>query len=170
MKFSNWAKWDEREVVLKMKVGKKTISGKDLLKYRGIYALAISKKTDMTGKDFKWEKDIVYFGMTNSIKGLAGRLMQFNNTLRKKSGGGHGGAARFLPKNSSAKKREGLARTLFVSVSPFFCSKPRQKPTTPNDWKLMGLVAQAEYNALAKYLNTYCRLPKYNDKERSPKK
>ncbi|MBK6631363.1 MAG: hypothetical protein IPG33_10095 [Betaproteobacteria bacterium] len=44
MKFSKWAKWDEREIVLKMEVGKRTISGKDLLKFRGIYALAISKK------------------------------------------------------------------------------------------------------------------------------
>lgn len=169
MKFSKWAKWDEREIALKMH-GKKTLSGKDLLKYRGIYALAISEKTDMTGKDFKWEKDIVYFGMTNSIKGFAGRLKQFDNTLRKKRGGGHGGAARFISKNASKKARELLAKKLFVSVSPFFSSKPGQKPETPSDLRVMGLVVKAEYDAWATYLEKHKALPEYNNKERSPKR
>ena len=172
MKFSKWAKWDEREKALTLKmVGKKPLSGKDLLKYRGIYALAISKKTDMTGKDFKWEKDIVYFGMTNSIKGLAGRLKQFNNTLRDLPGAGHGGAARFLSKNERKhKKGDVLAKKLFVSVSPFFSSKPGLKPETSRDLKLMGRVAKAEYDALATYLGEHKALPKYNDKELSPKR
>lgn len=157
MKFSKWAKWDEREIVLK-----------DLLKYRGIYAIAKSDK-NMTG-EFNWEKGIVYFGMTNSTAGLAGRLKQFNNTLRKKRGGGHGGAARFIRKDASEKAREILAKKLFVSVSPFFSSKPGQKPESPRDLKLMGRVAKAEYDALASYLERHGALPEFNDKERSPKK
>ena len=172
MKFSKWAKWDEREKALTLKmVGKKPLSGKDLLKYRGIYALAISEKTDMTGKDFKWEKDIVYFGMTNSIKGFAGRLKQFDNTLRDRPGAGHGGAARFLSKNERKhKKGNALAKKLFVSVCPFLRSEPGQKPKTASDLRVMGLVVKAEYDAWATYLRMYGALPKYNDKELSPKR
>jgi hypothetical protein len=73
LRFSCWAKWD----------GRLTLAG---LNYPGIYALVISK-SDISGQDYSWMEDIAYFGMTNSKRGLKGRLSQFNNSLRDKKRG-----------------------------------------------------------------------------------
>ena len=70
LKFSSWAKWDNRIFQL------------NNLQHPGIYALRISKcNIEAEAQPFDWVKDIVYFGMTNSVAGLKGRLSQFNNTL-----------------------------------------------------------------------------------------
>ncbi|MDG2343391.1 MAG: hypothetical protein P8L23_02320 [Flavobacteriales bacterium] len=79
-KFSTWKKWNERN----------NFSGKS---FPGIYCIAISR-TNLCEEKFSWIPEIKYIGMTNSIKGLKGRLDQFDLTIIGKSPS-HGGADRF---------------------------------------------------------------------------
>ena len=147
--FSPWTKWDSRVEKLE-------------LKSPGIYALKISK-TNIEGKPFKFEKAIVYFGMTVSVAGLKGRLSQFNNTLRDKSGGQHGGAERF---RHDYPKGETVAKMLYVAVRPFECDV---KLVTEKNLLTQGDIVRAEYEALAEYVKRFGKQPKYNDKKMSPK-
>ncbi len=150
MKFSKWEKFDNREYL-------------ENIKYPGIYAIAISKD-DISGIQFEYIKEIVYFGMTNSRSGLKGRLNAFNNTLRDKSGPGHGGAERF---RYDYENGENLARKLYVAVCPFPCTVTS---ILRKDLETMGEVVRAEYLAFANYAEQYGNLPKYNDKQKSPKR
>ncbi|MEH6542753.1 MAG: hypothetical protein V7721_02320 [Porticoccaceae bacterium] len=149
MQFSKWKLWDNRAEHLS-------------INYPGIYALSINDG-NIEGQDFQLTSNICYFGMTNSKQGLKGRLGQFNNTLRDKKGGGHGGAERF---RYDYKSGESLALRLFVSVWPFPCNT---KEPTPDDYRQMGQVTKAEYDAFALYLEEFGNLPKYNDHKASPK-
>lgn len=149
LNFSCWSKWDNR------------ISQLDNLQYPGIYVLRISKK-NLEGHPFDWASDIKYFGMTISIHGLNGRLNQFNNSLRDKKGGGHGGAERFRNDYQDGEK---LAKILYVAVCPF---KRHGKDTTVENLLVHGRVAMAEYTAFAEYFKRFDELPKYN--KRSSKK
>jgi hypothetical protein len=149
MRFSNWAKFDERDTLRNTK-------------YPGVYAIAISRK-NIAGKPFKWTEKISYFGFTNAVGGLRSRLNQFNNTLRDRPGPGHGGAQRFR-----RRYRDGnaLAKKLYVAVCSFKCDVSSNKP---KDLLVMGDVVRAEYRAFAKYATKFGRLPQFNDKEKSPK-
>jgi hypothetical protein len=147
-KFSKWVPWADRG----------SLEG---LKFPGVYALAISER-DLAGEDFDWQKEIVYFGMTNSIAGLRGRLKQFENTIIGKSG--HGGAERFLYKYKKYKK---LSVQLFVSVSPVTCDVRSNQPA---DLLKMGDVAKLEFVCFAEYAKRFEEIPEFNDKLRSPKK
>lgn len=149
MRFSNWAKFDGRNDL------KNTC-------YPGVYAMAISNK-NLAGTPFKWIKEIRYFGFTNAVGGLRGRLNQFNNTLRDKSGPDHGGAQRFRRKYRNGNT---LAKKLYVAVCPFKCDVSANKP---EDLIVMGEVVRSEYLAFAKYVKLFGALPEFNDKERSPK-
>lgn len=149
LEFSQWSKWDNRESKLK-----------DELQHRGIYALRISK-SDLEGQPFDLVRDIVYFGMTNSVAGLKGRLSQFNNTLRDKSGSGHGGADRFRNDYESKEEAEELANTLYVAVWKFICGHD----DTPENLRKRGDVAKAEYEAFAEYVARFTELPKYNNRK-----
>jgi hypothetical protein len=148
--FSVWSMWEDRNLFL------------DRLEYPGIYAIAVSDQS-LHGKPFDMIKEIRYFGMTNSVAGLKGRLNQFNNSLRDKKGGGHGGAQRF---RYDHRDGDALARVLFVSVMPFECNV---LSTAPNDLLVMGEVANAEFVAFAKYVEKYGQLPQYNNKKLAPK-
>lgn len=153
MKFSHWEKFDLRQKILN--------------RWPGIYSIAISEN-DISGTDFDYIKDIVYFGMTNSKTGLKGRLEQFNNTLRRKKGPGHGGAARFLYDClQHSEDGDSLAKRLYVAVCTFECDVTS---IARKDLEKMGAVACAEYLAFAQYAEIYGHLPKYNDKKNSPKK
>ena len=145
--FSHWASWESRT----------QLTG---LHFPGIYALAISD-INIEGRPFSYLKEIKYFGMTNSLAGLRGRLKQFDNTIRGKNG--HGGAERFCRDHS---KPELLLPKLFVAVMPFPCDV---STLAPNDLLVMGKVAMAEYECFAHYASVFERLPKYNDKT-SPKR
>lgn len=149
MRFSNWVKFDQRDQLSDTH-------------YPGVYAIAISTR-DIASTRFRWIKAISYFGFTNAVGGLRGRLNRFNNTLRDRSGPGHGGAQRFR-----SKYRDGnaLAKKLYVAVCPFKCDVSTNKPA---DLRVMGDVVRAEYLAFAKYAALYRRLPEFNDKEKSPK-
>ncbi len=153
LKFSRWVLWGERDQL-----------GKDELRKPGIYALAISPNKNLSGEAFFLIKEISYFGMTNSKAGLKGRLEQFDNSLRDKKGGGHGGAERF---RCDYKDGNALAKILYVAVFAFECNT--KEPTT-EDYLTMGEIAMAEYVAFAKYMEKFQTLPKYNDKKASPKR
>lgn len=149
MRFSNWVQFDQRDELRHTN-------------YPGVYAIAISTK-NIAGKPFRWIKEISYFGFTNAGGGVRGLLNQFNNTLRDKSGPGHGGAQRFRRKYRDGNK---LAKKLYVAVCPFKCDVFTNKPA---DLRVMGDVVRAEYLAFATYAARFHRLPEFNDKERSPK-
>ncbi len=146
--FASWRPWHERD------------NNVDI-HYPGIYALAISKES-LAGQSFSFLREIVYFGMTNAVSGLRGRLKQFDNTIQ--GGGGHGGAERFchdFPKSNQ------LEHILYVSVMPIKCSVASQNPT---DLRTMGRITRAEYECFAHYVELYGQLPKYNDKKNAPKR
>lgn len=146
-KFTRWAKWESREKL------------RDL-GYPGVYALAVSGG-NLEGKEFSYLCEIAYFGMTNSIAGLRGRLKQFDNTIRGKTG--HGGAERFC---FDYPKSEMLVPNLFVAVLPFPCDV---SSNAPNDLLVMGMVAMAEYECFSHYASVFGELPRYNNKKSSPK-
>jgi hypothetical protein len=149
MRFSNWVKFDQRSELKSSN-------------YPGVYAIAISRR-NISGTRFEWTKEVSYFGYTNAVGGLRGRLNQFNNTLRDKPGPGHGGAQRFRHKYSDGAT---LAKRLYVAVCPFKCDVSSNRPA---DLRTMGEVVRAEYFAFAKYVTLHGRLPEFNDKEKSPK-
>jgi len=147
-KFSVWMPWNHR----------KKLPG---IHWPGIYALATSN-VSLEGRSFDYIKNIVYFGMTNSVAGLKGRLQQFDNTINGKSG--HGGADRFC--NDYPTPQE-LTPILFVAVMPIECNV---SSNTAEDLLLMGRVAMAEYECFAQYVKLHNELPKYNNKKTAPKR
>lgn len=146
-RFSRWKAWQARKEL-------------HCKHYPGVYALAISP-VDLSDQAFSCIADIVYFGMTNSISGLQGRLKQFDNTIHEKTG--HGGADRFRHDFPQSKD---LLPQLYVAVLPFECEVATN---APSDLITMGKVAMAEYECFAHYAELFGHLPKYNDKKKSPK-
>ncbi|GBE17335.1 hypothetical protein BMS3Abin15_01177 [bacterium BMS3Abin15] len=149
-KFTHWVKWRNRF----------ELNG---LNYPGVYALAYSNN-NIAGNHFSWMQEICYFGMSNSTKGLKGRLSQFDSTIRTKAKERHGGADRF---NYKYKDYDKLTDHLYVSVSVFECDVTS---FLPDDLNKMGDVAKFEYSCLAHYVDEYKHLPEFNDKKKSPKK
>ena len=56
--------------------------------------MAISSRS-LSETPFSLIRNIVYFGMTNSINGLRGKLRQFDTTIKTGKDGLHGVAERF---------------------------------------------------------------------------
>jgi hypothetical protein len=150
MEFSVWSKFDNREHLPNIDLP-------------GIYALAVNDQ-NMAGTAFEYCREIIYFGMTNARTGLRGRLNAFDNSLRDKKGGGHGGAQRV---RFDYENGDELARKLYVAICVFECDVTSMERF---DLETMGEVARAEYLAFAEYVERYGSLPKYNDKKRSPKR
>ena len=146
--FSNWTKWHSRN----------NLEG---INYPGIYTLAITSN-NIENNPFSIINDIVYFGMTNSINGLRGRLNQFNTTIKTKKRGIHGGAERFL---NDDKCYENIISGLYVSVNYIACKVDSYQA---EDLYKMGEVAKLEYVCIGAYAEEFNKMPKYNDK-RSPK-
>jgi len=146
-KFTKWTKWENRN----------SLEG---MNFPGIYCIAISE-IDLSEINFNWISEIKYVGMTNSIKGLKGRLKQFDNTIIGKTG--HGGADRFRFKHENYQD---LVRTLYVSVCSFECNV---KSNSPKDLRIMGEVTKLEYDSFANYSEKFNRLPEFNDKVQSKK-
>jgi hypothetical protein len=147
-RFSRWIQWEGRHEL-------------DGLDYPGIYAIARSND-DLTGRAFTMREEIVYFGMTNSIGGLRSRLGQFERTIS--GGSGHGGAHRVRSRHPNYER---LICKLYVAVSYTKCDV---ESTEPKDLLLMGDVARQEFECWALYVRKFGRLPRFNDKKRSPKK
>jgi hypothetical protein len=116
----------------------------------------------MSGIPFSWCADIVYVGMTNARGGLKSRLQQFDNTIRGREG--HGGGRRVRHKHPDYER---LSPRLYVSVCPRECDV---KSNRPADLRIMGCVAKHEYECLAAFVETFERLPEFNNRKRSPKK
>ena len=146
-RFTKWMRWSDRD----------TAQG---INYPGIYICAISKE-DISGKNFSWTTNIVYVGMTNSLKGLTGRLKQFDNTIKGKSG--HGGADRMRYRYQNYNE---LINKLYVAVAPFTCNV---KSNSPEDLRTMGEVAKFEYDCFARFTELFGQLPEFNNKKESPK-
>jgi|MudIll2142460700_1097286.scaffolds.fasta_scaffold63870_2 hypothetical protein len=146
--FSTWAKWNHR-------------NGLDGIKLPGVYAIALCDE-DISGRPFKWRREIIYVGMTNSKGGLKSRLQQFENTI--KGGDGHGGVHRVRYKYPD---HDALITRLYVSVCPTNCDVLTNQPA---DLRSMGKVAKLEYDCFAHFVEVFHGLPEFNDKKRSPKK
>ncbi len=145
-KFSNWIKLTD--------INK-------LDKLPGVYIITYSD-TNISGKPFNWESQIIYIGMTNSCGGLKQRLKQFDNTLREKANN-HSGAKkiRYKYKNNVPIKK------LYISTKSF---KWDVLSNQVKDLLIMGSVAQFEYKCFAEYVKKYNGWPEFNDKKHSPKK
>jgi hypothetical protein len=142
-KFTKWIRWQDRNSL-------------DRLNFPGVYSIAISDN-DLSIKNFDLITEIKYFGMTNSKMGLKGRLTQFDNTIKGKTG--HGGADRFLHVH---KNYDDLVAKLFVSVSIFDCDV---KSNLPKDLMVMGEVAKFEYVCFAAYAEKFNCIPQFNNKK-----
>jgi hypothetical protein len=147
--FSKWIHFSERNKL-------------EQLKCPGIYAIAYSSE-DISGKDFDWIKEIVYFGMTNSKEGLRGRLRQFDNTIKSKSVQ-HDPVRRFC--FNLDREDANWGEKLYVSVMPVPCDVTSN---SPEDLICMGEVAKQEYVCFAEYVKKYGAKPRFNDEKRSPK-
>lgn len=145
-RFSRWHLWTERG---------------ELPTCPGVYAIARSSES-LGGRVFKFRDEIVYFGMTNAVFGLRGRLQQFDNTISGKRLA-HGGADRVRHGFSSYAR---LVSKLYVSVACFHCDPASNLPA---DLRKVGSVARFEYLCFAEYVDCFGRLPRFNDKASSPK-
>jgi len=117
----------------------------------GVYAIAYSQE-DLSKRDFEYnplDQRIVYFGMSNAKAGLQGRLNQFAQTIDE----GyvlHGGAERFIFHYREIQPDPQWKDKLFVSICPFVdCDVTSNHP---KDLRLMGKVANAEYDCFAEYI------------------
>ena len=146
--FSKWVSWHERNKLSD-------------IEFPGIYVIALSKK-NISEEAFSWIQEIIYVGMTNSKGGLKSRLQQFDYTVH--GGDGHGGGHRVLYKHKDYSR---LTNQLYVSVSPQKCDVTSN---TPSDLRVMGKVANHEYECFAQFVEAFGSLPEFNDKQRSPKK
>jgi hypothetical protein len=107
-------------------------------------------------------KEIIYVGMTNGVSGLAGRLKQFDATI-KAGPPRHGGADRMKRRHPDYRK---LTPSLYLALAPFDCN-PRTN--RHRDLQMMGEVAKFDYSCLAEYEKAHGCLPEFNDKKASPK-
>lgn len=140
--FNEWQKWENRTLT-------------KCLSFPGIYILCLSD-TDISSQKFQWSPNIIYIGMTNSKAGLKGRLKQFDNTIKGKTG--HGGADRVRFKHQDYFE---LTDKLYISTRNFPCEVKRENP---EDLLIMGEVCKHEYECFAEFMNLYGRWPEFNDK------
>jgi len=149
MKFSNWIKWSDRNKL-------------NDLQYPGVYAISYNGH-DINNNSFDWIREIIYIGMTNSKRGLKGRLRQFENTIKGKKSQ-HSGAKKIINKYKDYEK---LIKDLYVAVRPF---KYDVNSNTVKYLLIMGKVAKYEYICFAEYVKRFSMLPEFNNKKLSPKK
>lgn len=131
------------------------------LKYPGVYLIALSSRR-LTDVPFRWDRHIVYVGMTVSLGGLASRLRQFDDTIAHRRTS-HGGADRVRYRHPNYAR---LVRRLYVTIQPVRCDTSDLSART---LRAQGRVARLEYECLAKYVEHFGRLPRFNDKPNSPK-
>jgi len=160
--FSNWVHINNKDELIK----------KDELKRAGcyvpgIYAAAYSN-VDLSGKEFNYIEDIVYFGMSLNKRGLQGRLYQFFSGLNGKDNI-HGGAERIFRELS--KENNEWKNNIYISLLPcIYCSvhfiSPEGKITNEDCIHLehMGNIAKQEYECLFEYANRFNKLPRFCNK------
>ncbi|MCI0449992.1 MAG: hypothetical protein L0Y79_09465 [Chlorobi bacterium] len=149
--FSKWHKWLDRSQI-------------NNLNYPGVYVLSYSEE-DISNVKFSFIEDIIYVGVTNSLKGLKSRLKQFDDTIKNLDLWDiHGGAERVRFAYRDYIK---LISKLYVSIYFFKCDVGLKKA---EDLRIMGEVVKLEYDCFAEYVEKYGILPRFNDMKRSPKK
>lgn len=148
MAFSAWYRWIERNQCPNIDCP-------------GVYAVAISD-IDLSGREFSYRQDIAYIGMSNSRRGLRGRLGQFDQTIQRTKCL-HGGADRML---FSHQMYADLCPKLFVAMWPVQCDGNRESTAA---LRSMAQVAGGEYEAMASYNEQHGRLPQFNRKKESRK-
>ena len=121
-RFTHWQPWRSRGEI-------------ERLHYPGVYAIARTKE-GLSGAPFELSESIIYFGMTNALSGITGRLRKFDNTIsgRRLS---HGGADRVRHRFPGYAH---LASRLYVAVAQFPCDPGS---SLPGDLRKMGEVARA---------------------------
>lgn len=129
-------------------------------RWPGVYAIARSRR-DLADRAFSLLEEIIYFGMTNGVSGLQGRLQQFDNTISGKRLA-HGGADRVRHGDASYSR---LVPRLYVSVARFTYDP---KSNLPADLRKMGNVARFEYLCFAEFVGRFGHLPRFNDKANAP--
>ena len=147
-KFSKWVQWSERNKL-------------NDISSPGIYFIAIDEKKDLISKAFQYDKKIIYIGMSNSMKGLKGRLKKFDSTIH----GGRGHSAAYRVKGRYENYDE-LTKKLVVAIASFDCER---NIANPNDLLVMGEVAKLEYVAFANYVKLHGNLPEFNQKQSKAK-
>jgi len=131
------------------------------MEYPGVYAISHSERV-LTSKPFSWIREIIYIGMTNSAAGLRGRLQQFDNTIAGRRTE-HGGADRVRYRH---RRYRPLCERLYVAVASFECNVSSVEPF---DLRMMGGVAQYEYQCLASFAERFKKIPEFNDRKNAPK-
>src|SRR5574338_694090 len=144
LSFSLWYKWDDRQ----------TIPGRQ---FAGIYLISLSEKNlEGTLPQFA---DVSYIGMTNSRRGLAGRIGQFWQGIRGIRGR-HAGGDNVYEHLGHYNEWSNKYR-IFVAVMPVEFDL---ETCDPDVLIHKGVVAFLEYEAFSRY----CRLfpaekrPRYN--------
>lgn len=150
MENTKWYKWKDRN----------NIPNKD---QPAVYYIAYSKN-DISNQEFTCIEETIYIGMTISLKGLKGRLDQFEYAMNRTEIGIHGGADRVKFKH---KKPEIFFNNAYISarIYPLL-----SKCNTPDDLRIKGDCVGDEYKAIAEYLEKYNHLPEFNDQKKSRKK
>jgi len=143
--FGKWFYWEDR----------KNIQG---YKHPGVYMIAICNK-NLTEKIASFD-EVSYIGMTNSQKGLQGRLSQFDRAIRGLRG--HSGGNSIHNKYGSHEEWPS-SRKLFVCARSVEFSA---KNPTPQDYINMGKVAYLEYAAFARFCKRHPSLykPEFNSR------
>lgn len=141
VKFQKWVKWEDRKSLLNLEAP-------------GVYCIAKTNE-DISGKDFSFTKDIIYFGESRC---LSNRLHQFNRVL---SGAdkGHSGARTFMGKFSSTKGKN-LLSILYVTIMPI--GKGKASGLISEDWCRRGDARKLELYCIAEYLSKYSHIPECN--------
>jgi hypothetical protein len=122
----------------------------------GVYAIAYSNK-NIDGKDFDYIKEIIYFGMSKSKRGLQGRLDQFYSTIEGKNHK-HSGAGRI--RDTLDKENDNWREKLYISLMPYIHCDVNSY--LPRDLVYMGDIAKQEYVCFAKYVERYKEMPRFN--------
>jgi hypothetical protein len=132
--FGKWHSWGNR----------KNISG---YTFPGVYMIAITSK-NLSGERVNFS-DVSYIGMTNSQRGLQGRLSQFDRAIRGLRG--HTGG-------NSINDKFGDYSGWPTHRKLYVCARSLEFSTnnpTPDDYINMGKVTYLEYAAFSRFCNRH---------------
>jgi hypothetical protein len=127
----------------------------------GVYALAYTKE-NLSGQKVRF-KDIHYFGMSNSKKGVKGRLDQFKKAINV--GEGHSAVKRVFEKMLKGERFDSRRRRkkFWVAMLTFPYNVVKGS-RGPDDLQGMGKVAALEYFLIAHFLKRMKEEPELNKK------
>lgn len=141
MKFSNWKSWKTRTSTM-------------FDKLPGVYCIALSINEDLTDKEHGVIEEIIYIGQSTSV---GNRLYQFDRAIQGKEG--HSGGNKFFDKYG----KEGYDRTdnMYVAAKIFEGCDPDSNKKK-NILQLLEM-HKLEFEVIGQYINSFDKLPKYND-------